>query len=143
MSELHDNPDEQALKRGQVVIRPGPHDVFVDIDDEAHYAQLIDILGLIERNGNAVTVEMVTPSKSGGEKRHVYLRCDRPLEVIERIALQACLGSDPRREILSLLRAWSPHSDTNRAPTVFFESPDHPKAPKSSSFLRKQRALPV
>ncbi len=44
-------------------------------------------------------------SKNGNV--HVTIKLRRPLDPVERIALQACLGSDPDRELLSLFGAWN------------------------------------
>lgn len=44
-------------------------------------------------------------SKSGQpDHLHVILRLDVPLDVPTRLLLQACLGSDPQRELLSFVR---------------------------------------
>jgi hypothetical protein len=44
-----------------------------------------------------------TKSKSGNT--HVYVTLPEPLPVFERIALQAILGSDAKREMLNFIRA--------------------------------------
>lgn len=50
-----------------------------------------------------ITDIIETPSKSGN--KHVRIFTAYPLSVEERIALQAILGSDPKKE-LSSLRRW-------------------------------------
>lgn len=68
-----------------------------------------------------------TVSKSGNA--HVYLRvtdlCGNPypLTTTDRVALQAILGSDRKRELLSYLRIQDFNIGGVRAPTAFFEVP--------------------
>ena len=58
------------------------------------------------------------PSRSGYPHRHVILRANRDLSPPERIALQACMGSDLVREFLSLMRYMG-----GGEATTFFEDP--------------------
>lgn len=121
-SDLDDDPREVAQRLGLVAVLPGPCDLFVDVDSDAAMDWLLQMLPSLEDEEGALTVEVVTVvvSKSGLPHRHVYLRASRALSSLERVALQACLGSDRKRELLSLLRVWS---GAARPPTVFFELP--------------------
>lgn len=62
-------------------------------------------------------IKNVTRTVSRHGKTHIYVALNTPLPIPERIALQACLGSDPTREMLSL-RRWLDH-DSN--PILLFE----------------------
>lgn len=70
--------------------------------------------------GTTASDLLVTPSKSGGEKQHIRVFLPFNVEPVERIALQAALGSDGVRELLSLrrVRGDDPH------PTLFAETPE-------------------
>lgn len=56
-----------------------------------------------------------TTSKSGN--KHIYVRLEKPITATERLVFQAALGSDPKREILSLARL--KRGEPN--PTLLFE----------------------
>src|SRR5690242_9392980 len=59
-----------------------------------------------------------TVSKSG--KTHLYIRIKARLSPEERIALQASLGSDPKREILTLRNL----RDKRAYPLFLYEKPE-------------------
>ena len=118
-SKLNPDPTPAASERGQQIVRPGFRDLFLDLDGQADYDFLVDRLD--HMSGVALNLEVVHigPSRSGKPHLHVYLRASRDLSDIERIALQACLGSDRVREFLSLMRIWEGGEGT-----TFFENPD-------------------
>lgn len=120
MSHLNDDPQETAEKLGLQIVEPGPRDVFVDIDTDADYRHLTAMLDVVNAVEVYLKIGAEYPSKSGLPRRHVYVVADRDLTPVERIAIQATLGSDRKRELLSLLRVWL---HTDRQPTVFFEPP--------------------
>jgi hypothetical protein len=72
-----------------------------------HVEDIYDIEDVIE-----------TPSKSG--KTHVRIFTAYPLSVEERVALQAILGSDPKKELCSLQR-WLAGDEI---PILLFEKPE-------------------
>lgn len=118
-SKLNPDPTPAAAERGQQIIRPGPRDLFLDIDSEESY-QLMN-KRLMDLANAEFQLEIVSckPSRSGYPHRHAILRANRDLSVAERIALQACMGSDLVREFLSLMRIWAGGEGT-----TFFENPD-------------------
>lgn len=67
---------------------------------KAHFGA-VDIRETVSRNGHC----------------HAYVTLPQPMSIPERIALQACLGSDPTREFLSLKR-WL---DKDENPILLFE----------------------
>ena len=118
MSKLDQDPEQAAKELGLDLLKPGPYDVFLDIDNATDNAFLSLMLDVLRNNGIEFNVMLTTTSKSGN--KHTYLRFTRPISAIERIAIQACLGSDRVRELLSLLRIWT---NAECPPTAFFEKP--------------------
>lgn len=123
MSDLMKNPQEEAAALGMVVVTPRANQLFLDIDHVEDLDLMELMLAVLESNGVYVSEEKRTRSKSGNW--HVYLRVDSfdSLDAMQRIALQACLGSDRTRELLSVLRVLA-FDGTTREPTVFFEKPE-------------------
>lgn len=127
MSDLNDDPREVADRLGLEMVLPGPRDLFVDLDNAADTKHYVSMLALLaEIAGKDVSESKVT--ESAGGNKHAYLlssfldefdECSRERAIL-RIALQACLGSDRKRELLSLLRVLL---RMDRPPTVFFERP--------------------
>jgi hypothetical protein len=64
---------------------------------------------------------VITKSKSGN--RHVIIRTKRCMDEFERIALQACLGSDRKRELLSLYGVMEGHGN----PILLIENGHNPQ----------------
>lgn len=119
MSDLNDNPAIAAKAKGMKVVIPGPTQLLLDIDNDADHAWMQEQIACMASAGLTVRILSDHPSKSGLPRRHVYIDIGMELSAIERIAWQACIGSDRRREILSLLRVKHRHID--RPPTVLFE----------------------
>jgi hypothetical protein len=122
VSELDDNPYETAATLGLQVMLPSDRELFIDIDceeDLAHYRAMLEVLKPIAfTDGRALVImDRVIPSKTPGHF-HIVVTLDERVTPMERIAFQAALGSDRKRELLSLLRI---RLDLDRPPTVFFE----------------------
>jgi hypothetical protein len=120
MSDLSEDPQEY-LKRmddDRVVVLPGDRELFVDIDSEEGLDTLKTQLHTMRLNGIHAEITRTTPSRTEGHYHVVVELMLCALDPTMRIALQACLGSDRKRELLSALRIIF---DTGRAPTVFFE----------------------
>lgn len=115
MSDMQRDPFEEAKEKDLDCFVADGRDLYIDIDDRDDLAVLAKVMGLLEHNGYVVEEVKRTVSKSGNT--HVYLRFPNPLQNIERIALQACLGSDRTREALAVLRCMA----GNPRPSVFFE----------------------
>lgn len=130
--DLDDDIDATAKSMGLVVVEPADDELLLDIDDDiVGMMWMTKMLEVLRRNGVGVEMIKQTVSKSGNA--HVYLRLDRRiLTPMARIALQACLGSDRHREILSAVRVMM---KCDRPPTVLFEVPDRaPEFKKSTGF---------
>ena len=104
MSDLSEDPALVAQERSLVLVLPGARDVFIDIDDDASLAIFDAMMGVLASNGGVFPLREVKRTKSEHGNTHVYLEASRDLSDVERIALQACLGSDRKRELLSMLR---------------------------------------
>lgn len=107
----------QAWINNLVVVYPKPNQLFLDIDDDEALAKFDKVSSLLAAKYGGGYHHTITPSRSGGTHRHVTITLEKDVTPMERITLQAILGSDPLRELLSLdrLKAGCPN------PTLFFE----------------------
>jgi hypothetical protein len=119
MSDAYQDPEEKAEELGLVVKRPGPTEVFVDLDGAGAcvcFEYQLDIL----REFMPQTTYEITESQTDGHY-HAVVDLKRPLkDAVERIAFQAALGSDRKREILALRQVFYGASHDS---SVFFERP--------------------
>lgn len=111
---------------GFQVVFPQPNELQIDIDSEEQREKFLRLFEALNRNSGGLqfTVTKDTPSRSGLPKRHLTLSCSRDMDAVMRIALQASLGSDPMRELLSFCR----HLQGDPNPSIFVE----PGAPAAS-----------
>jgi hypothetical protein len=94
-----------AKERGLVVVSPGENELFVDIDDAESLAVFDRLIPKIVEMIPGTTW-VTRPSPSGEPNHHVVVTLGRNLDdVFERVLLQAILGSDRMREVLSWQRA--------------------------------------
>ena len=115
---LNIDPYEEARKVGCVVVTPAPNEIFVDIDTAEDLVILRDVCRRLEENDCRLELVRMTPSRSGGVRRHAVLRAPFELDDLTRVAFQACLGSDRVREALAILRL---RKGVGRPVTCFFE----------------------
>jgi hypothetical protein len=114
-SEFKDDQDKYAQKHNLKIVLPEPNQLQLDIDStklpefHEHHIYILEQF-------NKVTAVRTTKSKSGN--MHVYIDLERPVDPYERIALQACLGSDLKRELLTLNNLKDP---SNTRPQFLFE----------------------
>lgn len=97
---------------------PARDELFLDYDSSEAYERGLELLAIAIRE-SLVSDYFATVSPSG-RGYHVRVSLQNPLESVhERIALQAALGSDPKRELLSLVC----HADgcKDESVSVFFE----------------------
>lgn len=107
------------------VVIPASNELFIDIDTDENYKEYQYNMELIEQhNPKFVHDVLVAPSKSGLPGRHITVQWHKELTDEQRIGLQAILGSDRKREMLSYLSMSRGHEH----PTLFYEA--------------KQKALP-
>jgi hypothetical protein len=99
------------------VIFPQADELFLDIDNFSSSLVYEENKDLVDQSHGILGV-VVSDSRSGQGKKHYVVKLKRPVTTIERIALQAILGSDRRREANSLRRHIL---DGELTPTLFFE----------------------
>lgn len=109
-----------AEAKGLVVVEPKPNELFVDIDDDASLVVFTEHVAAVKALLPGTTYRL-RPSPSGTPGRfHATVVLSREVMTLERICLQALLGSDRLHELLS----WVSYSNGNKTPTVFFERPE-------------------
>lgn len=110
---------KDAEAKGCIIVKPQASELFVDIDTREQMETFDRNIQVLQRREQAVITRR-TPSPSGADFHyHIVVRLARKLEPMERVLLQAVLGSDPMRELLSWQRIG--YGDT--CPTLFFEKP--------------------
>lgn len=105
-----------AYEKGQRVVLPGPCELFLDIDRQEDLELMTQILGIIGKQMAYETSIYPSPSGEHGHY-HVIVTLDRAVSPLERICLQAILGSDRKREAIS----WGRHQQGEDNVTRFFQ----------------------
>lgn len=118
-SDLSEHPRQVADREGWTMAEPQEDELFLDIDNDDSAEVYHQIVATLRQFFH---VEQSNITVSPGGNTHVYLRVPgQTFTPLERVALQACLGSDRKRELFSFLRI---RLKMERPPTVFFEVPD-------------------
>jgi len=110
--------DHQADIRGLVVVPSTADTLQLDFDSEAAYEEFLE--SRLPKLLNLYDVKRVYWTESASGNKHVYVVLPFESTPIERIALQAVLGSDPIRELLSIRR----EDEGADNPSLFFEKPN-------------------
>lgn len=108
--------------QGFKAIFPKPNELFIDIDEKVQYDTFNIQIKRLQRNLQDPVPFSMHISRNGLPGRHIIVRL--PFEInnhAERIAYQASLGSDPIRELLSLLRI----QRGDQIPIMFIEDKDY------------------
>ena len=111
---------KDRLACGYRVCYPADNELQLDIDSEEQYAAWKKAEGIISRNEVFTAAVEEAPSSSGLPHCHVRIRLPFDVTPWQRIALQAALGSDPVRELLSCVRMLK--GDVH--PTLLVERPE-------------------
>ena len=122
---------EQAKSENLDVVFPADNQLQLDIDSEAAFDLYNDHYDIVNTYWG-IDDETITLSRSGNpDKRHITLTLSRKVSNKDRIALQAFLGSDLKREVLSFVQAENgdPH------PTLFLEK----RGPKAVEAWQKAK----
>lgn len=126
---------ETAEKAGCEAIHGAPCLLLLDLDgpeDMEFYDNALPfIVPLLEQQGNRL-VKLTQYKSKGGAGRHIVLQMTKSLPTVERLLLQACLGSDRKREFLSLVRVWNKSEE----PSLLFR----PKKDKEKENERQAKA---
>lgn len=112
-----DFAEHQAREKSCVIVEPKPNELFIDIDFEEELEYFKRQIKRVELRWPCTWRAQSSPSGKPG-RYHVYVAfIDRELDHWQRIALQAVLGSDRIRELISVQRLL----DDDVQPTLFFE----------------------
>lgn len=96
----------EAREAGMEVVMGDSFHLLLDIDSPESLAHYESFMGWISKD-LALVEESRWRSKSGNW--HIVVRSERyALSVSDRIALQACLGSDLKHEVLSMMSYLNP-----------------------------------
>jgi hypothetical protein len=112
-----------AKEKGCAVVEPKGNEIFIDIDSAAERVHFDNAIARIKSRWPCEV--KITPSPSGAEHHaHIVVAFPKPsatiensFSALERIALQAVLGSDLKRELNSVCDVL----DGDPLPTIFFE----------------------
>jgi len=104
----------KAAETGRSVVTPNHDQLFIDLDSEEALDTFRSQMEIFQRSEHMIW--QVHPSKTPGHY-HAKVTLRRFVVGFERVALQAALGSDRKRELLAILQA----KDGMPGPNVFFE----------------------
>jgi hypothetical protein len=107
---------QKGERLGLQVIIPATNELQIDLDTEEEFQHFQSMWGVWVYNGFGGGMK-TAPSKSGYPHRHITITLLDDVTPWQRIALQAALGSDPKREILSAIRIYN----KDPYPTAFLE----------------------
>lgn len=102
--ERGDALEDAVREAGCRIVIPKPNELQLDIDTEEQFATFLRVYPALQRNEFPEASFIVTESASGFPHRHIVVTLPCEVDMWQRIALQAALGSDPMRELLSALR---------------------------------------
>lgn len=130
-SDMNENREafvERMKGEGLEVHLPDDDMLFIDIDNKDQLLVFRRCYPIFARDVSVVET-LATVSKSG-IGIHVRIKMKGKLSHEERIAWQAALGSDPVRELLSMIR----YHNSDDHPTLFVEKPGWDEHPKTAEF---------
>jgi hypothetical protein len=105
-----------AEEHGWDCVTACPYDVWVDLDTPSAITAFDELWKLFLQLWPKAQIVRRTTSKSGNGQ-HVYVRMTKEYPASIRIGLAASLGSDPKREMLSIMRVLNEDPE----PILFFE----------------------
>lgn len=115
---LREHAESKAKEHGYVIRKPQDGELLIDLDCEEDFVLLKEHLDTFHAYVVPIEQVEVTPSPSGSPGHyHAVVTLGRAISPMERIAYQAVLGSDRKRELLSLARL----EHEIALPTIFFE----------------------
>src|SRR5665213_1744744 len=113
---------EAAVKtadcRGCMVVIPKANQLFIDIDKEEDKKAFRKHLKTLKKECPGLVLDVKNKPSSSKGHRHITIELSEDIEDGTRILLQAVLGSDRVRELLSYVRL---RSGFRKHPTLFFE----------------------
>lgn len=126
-----------AAEKGLDVVAPQDNQLFLDLDGAEGIHNFLELWKMFQNLFPAARIVKQTPSKSG-VGQHVIVQLASPEPATMRIAMQAVLGSDLKREMFSLRRV----IDGDPEPTLFFEVPKKHRVRKASERDPEREATP-
>lgn len=109
--------DEAKASNDIVVVYPSDRELQIDIDNEHSYLLFTRLINVLGKHVGIINWHE-NPSKSGQKaRRHITVTLSHPVTELERICLQACLGSDRVRELLGYVQ----YKNNDPHPTLFLE----------------------
>jgi len=111
------NAYAEAEAKGSVVKMPLPDELFIDIDDAEGSCWFSLNIGKVNEQYGIINIKWGGSPSGLPNHNHVVVKLRREVTPMERILLQAVLGSDLKREALSWVRLVN--NDPN--PTLFYE----------------------
>lgn len=96
--------DDLAARRGCYVEPSDDLTLQIDLDDPEDLQVFDRTMAILAKMEPALVRGATTAPSKSGEGYHVRVRLNEPLDVRDRILLQACLGSDVKREMISWCR---------------------------------------
>jgi len=108
------------------VVFPAADELFIDIDMSFERDAFIWAFPMFQQLFPGALIVRNTPSKSSSAfggiwNRHIVVKVPgQKFSAEQRVMLQAILGSDPKRELLTLKNI----SEGDKTPTLFFEKPE-------------------
>ena len=106
-----------AREKGLIVITARPCQLFIDCDSEEEFGYFLEQL---KDFAPMIGIRSATYTRSPGGNYHAYITVERDMTPEEQVLLQACLGSDRRREI----RTWKRLREKDPIGQLLFELPD-------------------
>lgn len=108
---------DRAKKENLLVVFPKPNELLIDIDNAEDLKTFKRCHNVLEEHFGIVGIETAGSMSGRADHLHITVTLETEVTDLQRVALQACLGSDRMREILGLVMALSgdPH------PTLFLE----------------------
>jgi hypothetical protein len=120
-NELRDEYIARMDTLGLVVTFPDADELQIDLDSNQDWERHEASWRILARDfGLHESARRITPSRNGGERRHVRITMPIDLEPWQRLAFQAALGSDPIRELLSSIRLLN----GDEHPSLLVETPE-------------------
>jgi hypothetical protein len=108
----------RMTNEGYITVTPESNELFIDIDTDDDYSLFQDQYKMLVRDVGVVAMTE-NISRGGLPGRHIRIIMAFDMTDAERIAWQASLGSDPKRELLSMMRL----QRGDDYPTLFVEKP--------------------
>ena len=91
---------------GFSIFYPEPNELCLDIDSEEDYQKFLARFQYLSREVDNPYIAFKEFQSSTKGHRHIIITLPYDVDRFERLALQAVLGSDPIKEMLSIFRIW-------------------------------------